>query len=406
MRINAPWLRKPSLQKLLAALACCGHEARAVGGAVRDALAGRTVGDTDVATTALPETVMAAAAAHGFGVHPTGLAHGTVTVIVDGDSYEVTTLRRDVETDGRRAVVAFTTVWEEDAQRRDFTINAIYADANGALFDPVGGVTDLEAGRVRFIGEAAQRIREDYLRILRFLRFSAEFAGGVLDPAGVQASVALKDGLAQLSAERVWGELKKLLLAPHCARVVLEAERLGLLGDVLGARTHAAVLARLIEIETSLGVQGDVVGRLAALTSREDHDAIARRLRLSRAEASDLATANANLPGLRSDTCEHAGRIAIYGLGREGFARALRVSWARSGAPASEERWRERLSLADRFSPPRLPFGGADVVALGIAAGPAVGEILRRFEAWWVDADFPTDSALVTEKLRALAVQG
>ena len=219
-RVSGAWLQSRAIRKVFAALKAGDAEARIVGGAVRNALIDRPVKEVDIATTALPEDVMRLAREAGLGAHPTGIDHGTVTVVADGIPFEVTTLRRDVETDGRHAVVAFTTTWEEDAARRDFTINALYCDDDGTLYDPVGGLDDLRKRRVRFIGDPRARIREDYLRILRFFRFSADYGNGQIDPTGLAAADGLKDGLALLSSERVRAEILKLLAAPGRAEVV------------------------------------------------------------------------------------------------------------------------------------------------------------------------------------------
>ncbi len=216
---DAAWLNSPALAKVFAAFAKSAAELRVVGGATRNALLGRPISDIDLATPALPEVVTEIATKAGLAVHPTGIEHGTVTVVADGVAFEVTTLRRDVETDGRRAVVAFTDDWREDAMRRDFTINAIYVAPDGTIYDPVGGLADLKDQRVRFIGDANDRIREDYLRILRFFRFTAQYGQGRPDPDGFAACTALKAGLTQLSSERVGAEIMKLLDAPRAAEI-------------------------------------------------------------------------------------------------------------------------------------------------------------------------------------------
>ena len=243
---GADWLTRPQTRAVLAALAAKGFAARAVGGAVRNALLGRTVGDIDIATSARPEEVIAAARAAGLAAVPTGIDHGTVTVIADQVPYEVTTLRRDVATDGRHATVAFTDDWEADARRRDFTLNALYCDAEGQVFDPLGGYPDLVAQRVRFIGDAHERIREDYLRILRFFRFTAEYAAGPPDAAGLAACVSEREGLTRLSAERVRQELLRLLVAPRAAELVRAMQDYGILALVLPAAPRPALLAVLL----------------------------------------------------------------------------------------------------------------------------------------------------------------
>jgi tRNA nucleotidyltransferase/poly(A) polymerase len=233
---KAPWLNDPGLQTLLKVLSANGEQARIAGGAVRNTLLGEPVADVDIATTNEPRQSIARTEAAGFKVVPTGIDHGTVTVVADGKAYEVTTLRADIETDGRRAKVAFGRDWEADAERRDFTINALYADANGTVIDLVGGLTDLEGRTLRFIGDPEQRIREDYLRILRFFRFFAWYGSGRPDAEGLKACARLKDGLEQLSAERVWSELKKLLSAPDPSRAALDAPGRRLVEGAAGKR--------------------------------------------------------------------------------------------------------------------------------------------------------------------------
>lgn len=404
-RLSAPWLSAAPLQKVLSALTKGGREARVVGGAVRNTLAGHPITDIDIATTATPDDVLDLAGAAGLAVHPTGIAHGTVTVVADGVAFEVTTLRRDVETDGRRAVVAFTTDWSEDAHRRDFTINAIYCGADGVLYDPTGGREDLKRRSVRFIGDASARIREDYLRILRFFRFSAGYGVGPLDPEGLEASAALKDGIAHLSAERIWAELKKLLTTPRASEVVRIMADKSILTAVLGGPASPDDLARLQAIESVLEIEPDPITRLAALATADAASAakLATKLRLSRAEEHALRGANARDSGLDPSSGEAAAHAALYRLGAETYGRAQRLTWARSRTPPTDHAWRERASLPERWTVPSMPFSGADAVALGIPAGPRVGRLLDAFEKWWIEAGFPNDVELLQTRFAALA---
>lgn len=372
---------------------------------MRNSLIGRPVNEVDLATPSTPDAVVRLANEAGLAVHPTGLAHGTVTIVADRTGFEVTTLRRDVETDGRHAVVAFTTSWEEDARRRDFTINALYCDANGTVYDPIGGLADLRRRRVRFIGDAEARIREDYLRILRFFRFSAEYGNGQLDVEGLTACIALKEGLSHLAAERIRSEMLKLLAAPRAAEVVKPMQQGGILGLVVSSDADPDCLARLQAIEAALGQPPDAIAGLAALAAPNPAEAaaIAERLRLSNAEAAALATAavvNGDLDPAQADA---AARAALYSLGPDAFYRAVRVAWARSGASPADNAWRKRALLPDRWSPPTMPFTGGDVVALGVPAGPAVGSVLKAFEAWWIADDFPADRTEQQRKLEAFA---
>ena len=405
IRLDAPWLKSAPLKAVFAAIEAGGFEARVVGGAVRNALLGRPISDIDIATPALPEDVIRLASAAGLGTHPTGLSHGTVTVVSNGTPFEVTTLRRDVETDGRHAVVAFTDDWAEDAKRRDFTINALSAAPDGTLFDYTGGRGDLTAGRVRFIGEARDRIREDYLRILRFFRFSAEYGRGAPDPGGLAACTELESGMTQLSAERIGAEMMKLIVSARAAEICSAMERTGILKTILGTQTHSERLARLQDIETRLGVPADAAGRLAALTldGPEKADDAARRLRLSNAMAAALKAAATSHPALNPNTSEHDAMGLLYRLGGDAFGRAVRHAWAASGAAASDPAWRGRSLLAARWSPPAMPVSGADVLALGLAPGPNVGSVLAAFEVWWIEHNFPSDPALQKRKLSELA---
>jgi poly(A) polymerase len=404
-RVDGAWLHSVAIRKVFAALKAGKAEARVVGGAVRDALIDRPVSEVDIATTALPEEVMRLALRAGLGAHPTGIDHGTVTVVADGVPFEVTTLRRDVETDGRRAVVAFTTVWQEDAARRDFTINALYCREDGTLYDPVGGLNDLRKRRVRFIGDPEARIREDYLRILRFFRFSAAYGNGQLDPTGLAAAVALKDGLPRLSSERIRTEILKLLAARNAAEVVSAMHEKGVLQLVISATAHPERLARLQAIERALGQPPDALARLAALAVDEPLQAkgLAQHLRLSNAEAEAIQKAAITDPALDPATPEAAARALLYQFGPNAFGRAVRVAWARSGAAEGDPAWRVRALLPDRWKAPKMPFAGANVVALGVPPGPRVGAVLRAFEDWWIAEDFTADAARQIGKLKELA---
>lgn len=404
-RVSGAWLESAALQKVLAAFKAAGIEARIVGGAVRNSLIGRPVTDIDIATPALPEDVIRIARSSGLGAHPTGIAHGTITVVADAVPFEVTTLRRDVETDGRRAVVAFTSAWEDDASRRDFTINALYCSADGTVYDPVGGLADLRERRVRFIGDPAERIREDYLRILRFFRFAAEFGNSELDPAGLAAAKRLKDGLRRLSPERIRSEILKLLAGPKAAEIVRIMHAAGILDVIFATPLDPDCLARLQAIEAALGQPPDVLARLAALAVPDANQAsdLAKRLRLSNAEAERLEEAARGDAAFDPAVPEAAAQAALYRMGADAYRRAVRVAWARSGAPANDSGWRARTLLPDRWKPPVMPFAGSDVVAEGVAPGPQVGAVLKSFENWWIASGFPDDKALQRAKLRELA---
>jgi poly(A) polymerase len=400
---DAPWLQAPDTRAVLAALGAGGFEARVVGGAVRNALLGQPVKDIDIATTALPQDVIRAAGQAGLRAVATGLDHGTVTVIAHHRPFEVTTLRRDIETFGRHARVTFTTDWSEDAARRDFTINALYCDAAGTVHDPLGGYPDLAARRVRFIGEAADRIREDYLRILRFFRFTAEYAAGAPDPVGLAASVAAAGGMAQLSAERVRAELLRLLAAPRAVEIVAVMIETGIVETLIGVAGDVALLGRLTAIETALEAPPDPILRLAALAGAgRGLSALGERLRLSNAEAERLARLVMPDPAFLPESAERDARAFLYRFGTEAFSDGVRIAWARSGAPADSARWRDRLSLPERWPVPQLPVGGADLLDRGLAAGPAIGRVIRAFEDWWIAEDFPREEMRLAKKLSDL----
>jgi poly(A) polymerase len=409
-RIHAPkslhgagWLNRPETRAVFGALSGDGAETRAVGGAVRDALLGLEVTDVDFATTAVPEKVMARARGAGLKAIPTGLAHGTVTVVADGTAFEVTTLRRDVETFGRHATVAFTQDWAEDAQRRDFTLNALYAEADGTLYDPLHGYEDLAAGRVRFIGDARARIEEDYLRILRFFRFNAYYGRGPLDEGGLAACVRARAGLAQLSAERIWAELKRILIAPRAEAGIAALFDYGLLSDVLGGAPRLGRLARMIAIEAAQGREASAPLRLAALCVfvAEDAPRLAARFKLSNADQALLAL-GANETFDRALPEEGATKRLLYRLGAEAYAAKLALAWSASGAAADDADWARALTLPERWQAPSFPLRGSDIMALGIE-GPAIGETLRGLETDWIDGGFAEEREALLAKAKILA---
>jgi len=401
---DTTWLRRPATRKVFAALAAKGFAARAVGGAVRDALLGRSVGDVDIATAARPEQVMAAAQAAGLKAIPTGLAHGTVTVIAEGQPHEVTTLREDVETDGRHAKVAFTADWAADARRRDFTLNALYCSAEGELFDPLGGWPDLALRRIRFIGDARLRIREDYLRILRFFRFAADYGEGLPDQQGLDAAVAERAGLASLSAERVRAELMRLLAARRAPQVVRLMLDYGLITLLLGQAVRPVLLERVAQVEAGLGLAANPLLRLAGLAveTREDAERLRLRLRLSNADYARLLGTEAGKGKFAASLPETQARVLLYGAGPEAYRWLLLLDWARSADPPGHAGWRSLFELPQRWQPPRLPVSGEDVGRLGVPAGPRVGMLIERLEAWWIAGGFQADRQRLLSKLGEL----
>lgn len=398
-------LARPRVARVLAALDAPGEETRLVGGAVRDALLGRPVADIDLATTLLPEAVVARATAAGLKPVPTGIAHGTVTVVVEGEPFEVTTLREDIETDGRHAVVRFGRDFSRDAARRDFTVNALSVTPDGRVHDTVGGLADLSEARVRFIGEARQRIREDYLRILRFFRFHARYGAGAPDPEGLAAAVEARDGLAQLSRERVRGELLKLLVAPGAPAVTAVLSRTGLLQRLIGGVGDLGRLARLAAAEA----EPDPVRRLAALAVRSQADAerLRESLRLSKAEHARLsgyAGAEAALHGALAPLTPADVRrlVAIHGAGAVSDAALVLTGEPRPELmPAAADALARFAAGAEPV--PVLPVTGAALVAAGAPPGRALGRGLAAARRAWLAEGCPTDGP-AKARLRDLAL--
>lgn len=399
---DAAWLEREETQAVFDALQAHGIETRAVGGAVRNTLLGLTVTEVDLATTAVPEEVMALAVKAGLKAVPTGIDHGTVTLVASGVPFEVTTLRRDVETFGRHARIAYTKDWEDDAQRRDFTLNALYADRDGRVFDPLGGYADLRAGQVRFIGDAEERIKEDYLRILRFFRFHAYYGKGPLDPAGLAAAVRLRGGLDQLSAERVAAELRRILIAPQAAGAIKALYDYGLLTGLLGGVPRLADFVRLIAIESALGRAPEPSLRLAVLAVfvEEDVARLTQRFRLSNAEQTVLALAASH--GTRPPD-EAEAKVLLYRLGPKDCASLVQIDWARSGAVPVDPAWRKVLAFTESWKVPAFPLRGADIVALGELKGPEIGEALSRLERVWIESGFTLDRDQLLAKARPKA---
>jgi poly(A) polymerase len=371
LRIEPPpdFLAEPALTSVMAAL----PEARVVGGAVRDTLARRPVSEIDLATPREPEEVMRALQAAGLRAVPTGLDHGTVTAIADGRGFEVTTLRRDVETDGRHAVVAFTNDWRADAARRDFTFNALSMTRDGQVFDYFGGVADLRAGMVRFVGDPATRIAEDYLRILRYFRFFARYSGGPADSAALAAIRGGVHGIAGLSVERVWSELSRILSAPDPRDAIALMADAGVLAAVLPEGADPARLAHLVGADAPV----DPLLRLAALLSG-DPMTLAARLRLSTAER-DRLIALRGTPVPQPDMDDAALRRL---LADTEAAMLIDRAWLAGGAAHEWTALRARLAALPR---PAFPLEGRDVLALGIPEGPRVGALLREVRRWWLD---------------------
>jgi tRNA nucleotidyltransferase/poly(A) polymerase len=391
---DAPWLKSGPTARVLELLDGDGEEARVVGGAVRNALLKLPIGDIDIATTALPAEVIRRAKLAGIKCVPTGIEHGTVTLVMEAQPFEVTTLREDTETFGRKAKVAFGRDWVADAQRRDFTINGLSVDAAGVVHDHVGGVEDIAARRVRFIGDPKARIAEDYLRILRFFRIHAAYGAGEPDQTGYLACIGARAGLATLSAERMRMEMLKLMIAQGAAGAVTAMADGGLLLLILGGVTYAGPFAAMISAERSLGLEPDPVRRLGALAVAVTEDArrVAMRLRLSNSETKALDSMGHRwwrLAGMDEATA----RRRLYRLGENSYRDRLLLAWARAGDLAGSAAWRELASLPERWRAPKFPLKAADFIARGVAEGPALGQVLALAEGAWLAADFPLDQA-------------
>jgi poly(A) polymerase len=391
---DAAWLKHSALARLLAVLDRDGEEARVIGGAVRDALLGREPGEFDVATTALPQAVIGRAEAAGLKAVPTGIDHGTVTVVIDGRGFEVTTLREDVETFGRKATVRFGRDWKADAERRDFTFNALSVAADGAVYDYVGGLADLAARRVRFIGDAAMRIAEDYLRILRFFRFHAIYGNGLPDTEGLHAAIAARDGLRQLSRERVRLEMMKLLPAPHAVRTLAVMAEGGILVPVLGGVALLASMSNMAKLETTFDLPSDPIRRLGALAVQivEDADRLWQRLRLANAEHERLAAMADRWWRVEPAMGENAARVLLYRVGPDRFTDRVLLAWSRSAAGTADPGWQNLVALPQRWTAPTFPLRAADFIKRGLPRGPRLGAALRAAEDAWIAADFPMDA--------------
>jgi poly(A) polymerase len=392
-------LQTPGLKEVFSAIEAAGGEARIVGGAVRNALLDEPVREIDIATTLEPDATMAAAAAAGLGAHPTGIDHGTVTIVSENNGFEVTTLRHDVETHGRHATVAFTSDWQADAARRDFTINALYCGLNGDILDPLNGLDDIFNRHVRFVGEPAARIQEDFLRILRFFRFFAQYGNGAPDEVGLAACRQHRAGLKQLSRERVGQETGKLLLARRASDAIGDMNEAGVSEVLFGERLDAKMVARVAAIDEATDFEPDLPLRLAAAFAMPV-DELADALRLSNAQGravANLREAMPPSPGLR----DNERKVVLYQTGAETFGRAVRLAWAEGDAAPDDENWRGLLDLAADWAIPDLPVSGADLIAAGMQPGPALGAELARLEDWWVAGGFTATKAELLAKVSA-----
>jgi poly(A) polymerase len=380
-----PWMTDATVVRLLEALQAGGVKVRFVGGCVRDALQNRPVGDIDVATPETPERVLERLGKAGVHAIPTGIDHGTITAVIGEKHFEITSLRTDVETDGRRARVAFTEDWVQDAARRDFTINALYADADGTIFDPTGGIEDLGQGRVRFVGSAAERIREDALRILRYFRFYARYGKGEPDSEAISACRENKALLAILSGERIAGELLRLMAVANPLPAVKLMTEAGVLGEIFPYALRPDCLARLVALETALG-ECDSLRRLGALLPADPIalEAIAHRLHLANVQRTRLIDMATPAPELEGRPVDKVIRRLVHRLGPSRLRDRLYLGAAENKIVEPQILLAKTRTLAA----PLFPVAGRDVLQRGIARGKEVGLLLREIEEWWIEGDF------------------
>ena len=388
-----PWMGEAAVTSLFGALPA--GSLRFVGGCVRNALLGECVGDIDLATQLEPKQVMACLDAADIRYVPTGIEHGTLTAVIDGKPYEITSLRKDVETDGRRAVVAFTQDWAEDAQRRDLTINALYAAPDGEVFDPTDkGLDDLKALKFRFVGEADMRVKEDYLRIIRFFRFLARYGGDAkVDAAALKACRENRRGLKKLSAERVWSEIKKLLSAPDPSRAVRIMLTNEVLETLLPEASNSEGLDRLITLERREDIAPDPLLRLMAMSAREPLQIalLCERLKMSNKETQRLRAWADSSASLDPHADDRAKRIAIYNAGKQVVMDRAHLRAAGEDDAIASARWVSLAGLAAEWTLPEFPLKGKDLQAAGVETGPQMGKVLDALKALWVKSGFTAD---------------
>lgn len=397
----AKWAFDGDVHRVIDALEAEGATVRFVGGCVRDVIAGRRVEDYDLATNAVPSRVLGLLNKAGIRAIPTGIEHGTVTAAPGfRQAVQITTLRRDVATDGRRAVVSFSTDWEEDAARRDLTINALSADRAGRVYDYFGGIEDLEKGRVRFVGDPADRIAEDCLRILRYFRFYGRFGRGPPEEKAIAACAAAADRLDALSGERAWYEMRRILAAPSPGQTLYLMEEAGVLGRLFPGPRSLRTVGDLARLERAAAVEAEPLRRLAALSqlSRRDARWVARRMRMSRREADLLDALAAHRGVLFSGMPSASARRLLYRLGADVFRHLALLERAAALEPDGD--WLTDMA-AD--PPPRFPLSGGDAMKAGVSEGPAVGAFLEAVEDWWIAEAFGPDRAACLGRLREIA---
>lgn len=398
------WLKNKTTQAVMMALGGDRGEARFVGGCVRNALLMEPVSDIDIATIHAPAEATRLLEAKNIKVVPTGFEHGTVTAVLEGKHFEITTLRVDVATDGRRADVTFTGDWVEDARRRDFTMNALYADLDGRVHDPLGGRDDLTARLVRFIGDPHDRIREDYLRVLRFFRFHAHYGTGEPDAAGLKACAEEKEGLAQLSAERVQTELLKLLGADGAGAALRQMAATGLLSFVLPEATRLDRLEAVVDIEANQLFTSDPVLRLSSAVELDGAgvEVLAARLKLSKKDRDRIRAMQTDETKIVCYLSVREVHKALYLMGVQCFKDRVMFGWATDRKGANAMQWRALLAIADSWVRPKLLLNGSMMKAAGVPEGPEMSRVYGEVEEWWVDAGFIDDEFSIIERLKAV----
>lgn len=409
-----PWMDAPETKAVVAALMADGADVRFVGGCVRDSVLHRPIKDIDIATHDAPEKVMELLTRAGIRVIPTGIAHGTVTAVINKAHYEITTLREDVQTFGRHARVAFTDDWTADAARRDFTMNAMCADPQGRIYDPFNGLADLGAGIVRFVGDPMRRIEEDVLRLLRFFRFFAHYGRPPMDASALLACRRMAPELVKLSGERVAGELVRLLQAPDPASVLIVMHGQDILRHILPEAHDFGPLKVLTWLESRALVRPhvgvDAIRRLGIVldTDADGVAALGERLKLSAAQTGRLLSIVVPKVLVTRGMDETAARRALRRVGVDTFRDLVLTRWAaeraleaRPSSSATAE-WTRLLDLADTWQPVELPVRGADALELGVPRGPAIGQALARVEEWWEAQDYRPDRQQCLDRLRAV----
>ena len=401
-KLAASWLKETDTVAVMNAL---GAGARFVGGVVRNTLMGEPVSDIDIATSETPERAKELLEAKGIKVVPTGIDHGTITAVMPTRHYEITTLRVDVKTDGRRAEVEFTGDWVEDAKRRDFTINALYADADGTVHDPLGtGLEDIKLRRVRFIGDANARIAEDYLRVLRFFRFHAWYGKGEPDADGLKACADAREGLRQLSGERVHDELLKIAAADEAGGAFRQMAAVGILSVVLPEASRLDRFEHLVEIERDQLFTCDPLLRLSSMLDldKEGVEAFAARLRFSNRDRGRIAAMLTDKTKIASYLSIREVRKALYLMGVQCFKDRVMLGWAADRKGHNTFQWRALLAMADSWQKPDFPLTGQMIKAAGVPEGPEIGRVSREVEEWWIDSDFTDDEFSIIERLKAV----